>query len=257
MHARVSPILFHVPRWGVAVPAYEFCIVLAVVVGQVVGPRLAARLEGLDASRVRWALLVLAVPAVAGARLHFLAVSGRLPSLLSDPLEIVRLEGGMHAPGAFIAILLTVPLAARWIGVSVGRLADALTPTVALGIAIARVGCFLAGCCYGKPCTWPWCFTLHTLVPPAAVHPFPLYLASGAILIGAYSLASYRAPHRPGAVALRALFAFAALSAGLEVLRADYFSRVYWGPLPQLTWMSAAVAALAGATLLAQRRRVA
>jgi len=35
-------------------------------------------------------------------------------------------------------------------------IADILTPSLALGYAIARIGCFLNGCCYGLPCDLPW-----------------------------------------------------------------------------------------------------
>ena len=34
--------------------------------------------------------------------------------------------------------------------------ADAHGPSVALGLAIGRLGCFFNGCCYGDPCDLPW-----------------------------------------------------------------------------------------------------
>ena len=38
------------------------------------------------------------------------------------------------------------------------RLADVIVPTVALGQAFGRLGCFAAGCCWGKPASMhlPW-----------------------------------------------------------------------------------------------------
>jgi phosphatidylglycerol:prolipoprotein diacylglycerol transferase len=33
---------------------------------------------------------------------------------------------------------------------------DAFAPGIALGHAIGRIGCFSAGCCYGKPTSLPW-----------------------------------------------------------------------------------------------------
>jgi len=33
---------------------------------------------------------------------------------------------------------------------------DVITPSLSLGLAFGRVGCFLAGCCWGKECTLPW-----------------------------------------------------------------------------------------------------
>ena len=33
---------------------------------------------------------------------------------------------------------------------------DVVAPSIALGIALGRFGCFLNGCCYGDPCELPW-----------------------------------------------------------------------------------------------------
>src|SRR6516164_6903216 len=35
-------------------------------------------------------------------------------------------------------------------------LLDVVAPSLALGIAVGRIGCFLNGCCYGDLCTLPW-----------------------------------------------------------------------------------------------------
>jgi phosphatidylglycerol:prolipoprotein diacylglycerol transferase len=50
------------------------------------------------------------------------------------------------------------------------RTADAFAPGLALGHAIGRLGCFAAGCCYGKPTSAWWGVTF---TDPAA------YLVSG------------------------------------------------------------------------------
>jgi len=44
-----------------------------------------------------------------------------------------------------------------------------------LGLAFGRVGCFLNGCCYGKPTTLPWGITFPTVAPLVARHPTQLY----------------------------------------------------------------------------------
>jgi phosphatidylglycerol:prolipoprotein diacylglycerol transferase len=62
---------------------------------------------------------------------------------------------------------------------------DILAPSVALGHAIGRLGCFTAGCCYGKPTTMPWGVTFTDPyakeivgVPLGiALHPTQLYEA--------------------------------------------------------------------------------
>ncbi|MDR1677038.1 MAG: prolipoprotein diacylglyceryl transferase, partial [Deltaproteobacteria bacterium] len=69
-----------------------------------------------------------------------------------QPLKIIKYwEGGlMFQGGLLFGLLLTVFLAAR------GKfnfliMSDALAPALALGQAIGRLGCLLAGCCHGRP----------------------------------------------------------------------------------------------------------
>jgi phosphatidylglycerol:prolipoprotein diacylglycerol transferase len=67
--------------------------------------------------------------------------------------------------------------------------ADALTPSVALGTMFGRVGCYLNGCCYGRPTTLPWGVTF----PPdsyagaefgnATLHPSQLYAAVAGLVM--------------------------------------------------------------------------
>lgn len=58
---------------------------------------------------------------------------------------------------------------------------DVFAPTLGLGIAIARIGCFLNGCCFGTPTGLPWGMTFPAgSIPeffygPAPLHPTQLY----------------------------------------------------------------------------------
>jgi len=58
---------------------------------------------------------------------------------------------------------------------------DLFVPSLALGIAIGRVGCFFNGCCFGMPTDLPWCVRFPaesiagSVFPNACVHPTQLY----------------------------------------------------------------------------------
>ena len=54
-----------------------------------------------------------------------------------------------------------------------------LLPALAFGHAVGRVGCFLAGCCYGIPSELPWAI----LTQGAFRHPVPLYEALGLVTL--------------------------------------------------------------------------
>jgi len=53
-------------------------------------------------------------------------------------------------------------------GMSFWQTADIMAPGLAVGQAIGRIGCFFAGCCYGKVCDLPWASTFNN---PASLAP--------------------------------------------------------------------------------------
>jgi phosphatidylglycerol:prolipoprotein diacylglycerol transferase len=134
------------------------------------------------------------------------------------------------------------------------------------------LGCALHGCCFGSRSDLPWAVSLppgssafltqaeQRLIPPAAgaslpVHPLPLYFSAVALLIAALALWMGASKRYEGRRALWFLVLFSASSAVLEPLRADDPFRVYWGPLPQLLWVSAGMAVVFLAVLTVVERR--
>ena len=62
-----------------------------------------------------------------------------------------------------------------WKKVKFWSIMDLTGLCVPLALAFGRVGCFLNGCCYGKPTTMPWGVTFPTAAPLVARHPTQLY----------------------------------------------------------------------------------
>src|SRR5436190_17651268 len=69
-------------------------------------------------------------------------------------LDFFRSGGVFY--GGFIGALLASVIAIRVYKLPWWRTADAFAPGIAIGQAIGRLGCFSAGCCWGKPTTEPW-----------------------------------------------------------------------------------------------------
>ena len=100
---------------------------------------------------------------------------------------------------------------------------------LAVGIAIGRLGCFAAGCCWGKFTTLPWAVTFTDVYAARAVgtpmdtplHPSQLYESAAAFLIFAFLL--WLAPRKSfhGQVALSYVALYSAVRFGLEFLRDD------------------------------------
>jgi len=140
-----------------------------------------------------------------------------------------------------------------------------------VGVVLARLGCLLHGCCFGAPCTGPWCLRfpptsaafavqrMHGLVPPDAaaslpLHPLQVYFALVGVSVTVLALWLQRRKQYDGQVALLGLLIFSLGSAGLEFLRGDDGLRVFWGPLPQLEWTALAMTVGAAVALVAAQR---
>lgn len=77
----------------------------------------------------------------------------------AHPKEIFSL-GTLQAGGVFSGGLVLAIIAAIWYlrkhHIGFLTAADVFAPGIAIGHALGRVGCFAAGCCYGRPTDVPW-----------------------------------------------------------------------------------------------------
>jgi phosphatidylglycerol:prolipoprotein diacylglycerol transferase len=98
-------------------------------------------------------------------------------------------DGGLTLYGGIIAAMLTVWYMTRRRGIPFLVMADIFSPGVALGIGITRVGCFLAGCCFGMPTDHFCAVNFPHGSPPwkqfgdVALHPSQLYASAGGFLV--------------------------------------------------------------------------
>jgi phosphatidylglycerol---prolipoprotein diacylglyceryl transferase len=152
----VHPTLFsfHVGGALVVVRAYSTFMVLAWLAAVALGTVVAWRLG----SSWRRALAVFAgglVGAVAGARLLDLIVNWAYYA--GNPARIWAFEfTGFSLYGGLILGFLVAATITRALRLPIWRLADSAVPALAASIILMRVGCFLNGCCFGKPTALPW-----------------------------------------------------------------------------------------------------
>ena len=83
---------------------------------------------------------------------------------MSYPRQIFSLST-LQAAGVFqgglVLAFVTAFFYMRHTGLPWLQTLDAFAPGIAIGHAIGRLGCFAAGCCWGKECTLPWAVTFH------------------------------------------------------------------------------------------------
>ena len=134
-------------RW-LRIASYPAFLYLGLNAGVVAG-NIAAHRSGLDAFRVFVAMILLLIPALAGARLLFVASHWRV--YRREPRRIWRRsEGGMAMYGGVpLMIVCSVPLL-RVLRVPFAAFWDVASFTILTGMAFTRVGCLLNGCCAGR-----------------------------------------------------------------------------------------------------------
>jgi phosphatidylglycerol:prolipoprotein diacylglycerol transferase len=183
----MHPILFEIGSW----PVYSYGVLLALA--YLAGLQLAvirARRWGLNATKVMDFGIYLIIAALVGAKLMLVAVD--FDYFRQQPRELLSLvrAGGVFYGGLLGALGVGLWLVRRY-GLPVWTTADLFAPGIALGHVIGRVGCLLAGCCYGQPTEAAWGITFTHPVAAANVgtplglplHPTQVYDAGAELLI--------------------------------------------------------------------------
>jgi len=213
---------FHLPTYGAL-------LVLAILAGIFTAIRLGRRV-GLDSGLVldfcTWVMMV----ALVGAKV--LMVLTEWSYYRDNPGEIFSLStlmaGGVFY-GGFLAALFFTLWYVRVQKLSFWKVADVLAPAVALGQSIGRLGCFSAGCDYGKPTQVRWgvvftsAFAHDVSGVPLGVrlHPTQLYESFATFLIFGILLWQFPRRRREGGVFLIYVGLYALARFFLEYLRGD------------------------------------
>ena len=85
---------------------------------------------------------------------------------------ITQFGSGLVFLGGLIGGMLAVTIYIRKHKLSWPLVSDWVAPYLILGHAIGRLGCFLVGDCYGKPCNLPWAVTFKNGLPPTTFSSF-------------------------------------------------------------------------------------
>ncbi len=165
----MRPVLFHIASYPVY--SYGVMLFLAFLTGIFVVRHELAR-RGQDASAAYMIGAVAAISGVLGARIFY--VAGHLEQFSGKWGQVFdfNMRGLVYYGGLALAVPCCVLLVRR-MGLPTGEVADSVGLALPLSLAVARVGCFLNGCCGGKPSGLPWAVTFPGAA--TAVHPTQLY----------------------------------------------------------------------------------
>lgn len=143
------PVLFTIHSINLPIHSYGVMLGISLVAGWFL--TLHSGKSQLPLSQLKKMIVISAVCALLGARL--LAILTTWHNLdWQHPLTLL-LPGhtGLVAYGGFIGGFLGALAFHKKLNVSLSAFADAAAPSLALGLGITRIGCFLYGCDYGRP----------------------------------------------------------------------------------------------------------
>ena len=195
--------------------------------------RLNRRHAGLSEDQASNLLLLAMVSGIVGSRIFYVAMNwGYYSCHLS---RIIRIDqGGLVFYGGFLLAMASIIVYSRKCKLDIFRVLDVFAPAMAAAHAWGRIGCFLNGCCFGKPtdCVFgiPYPagsapFLRYGDVP---LHPVQLYEAGVNILIGLLMLVLIRKCKRGTAMAAY-LAIYGVIRFADEFFRGDH--RQFWNGL--------------------------
>src|SRR5262245_16546780 len=145
------PELFKIPFLNIPLHTYGLLLAIGFIAALWATARFAER-DGLPKNKVYDLGLYILASALIGAKVLMIFTDwdefrGDWRRMIS--LDVLR-SGGVYFGGFIIALAVSVILMRVW-KLPWRKTADAFAPGIALGHAIGRLGCFSAGCCWGKP----------------------------------------------------------------------------------------------------------
>jgi phosphatidylglycerol:prolipoprotein diacylglycerol transferase len=248
----MKPNLFVIGSGAHAFPvhSYGFLIAIGLVVGVAISLR-RGRSVGIDTGATLDLTFYSVLVGLVGARLLYVLMhAGEYARLCSgfglprslgqkvyDCTAPLRFwQGGLVFLGGAVLSAVVMLLYARRRNLKLGDVADVLAPSVSIAHVFGRIGCFMVGCCYGKP----WASGVH--FPPDSVaysellahrdivvgapftyglHPTQIYESVGELFIFIGLVWLWRRRKFPGAIALSYAFAYGILRFFIEIFRGD------------------------------------
>lgn len=209
MYPELLTLNFGDSQW--IIKSYSFFYALAVLI-VVLGTFFLAQKNGFPKNKLILFLGAVSVAGFIGARLmHFLT---NREAYLLNKYNLFSLDmEGFAISGGILGAAFGGWLVCKKLNLDFWKLGDISVVFLGLGIALARIGCFLNGCCFGKKTTLPWgvkfpnlsqahqyqlSHGMGGLFGPSSVHPTQIYEALAAIIGSLLVLCIIHKKNKPG-----------------------------------------------------------
>lgn len=219
-----------------------------------------AKRYGMDADKIMDLCFYIVVAAIVGSRLLYVMTYPEY--FAKNPIEIFKIwNGGLVFYGGFIGAVITVIVYLKACHLPLGKTVDIGAVSLPLGHFLGRIGCFFAGCCYGKACELSWAITFHnpdSLAPLyVPLHPTQLYESASNLII--FSIICLFRPYKKfdGQLFLAYIIFYGINRSIIEVFRGDFRGPTILSvfSISQLIGILAAIISLVTLLLLDRRKK--
>ena len=255
------PRLFEIGPFSL--PTYGVLVALGFLLGLHLAGRLARRV-GMNPEQVTNLGVYIALSAIVGAKAFY--ILSEWDYYAADWSRLFSLSslqaGGVFYGGLLAALAVTVLYVKRnrmdWLPT-----ADVFAPSLAAGHAVGRLGCFAAGCCWGKPTDMPWAVIFTNQLAHEYVgvplnihlHPTQLYDAFGTGLIALFLFWRFFKPHAAGTIVGWYLILYSSFRFVVEFYRADQARPLLSDSISATQWVAVGLVILGTAILARNRNR--
>jgi len=169
----MKPVLFEI--WGIRIYGYGTMIAIGIMVAVILFSNRAKK-KGYDEEKTLDMSILAVVLGILGGKLLYIITD--IKNIVSNPIDFKELGMGFVVYGAIIGGVLGAYLYCRRKKWSTLKVFDIVIPSLPLAQGFGRIGCFLAGCCYGAETTLPIgvVFKEESLAPSGVhLHPTQIY----------------------------------------------------------------------------------
>jgi phosphatidylglycerol---prolipoprotein diacylglyceryl transferase len=127
---------------------YGLMIAIGFIAGLLVAVKTGSR-NGIDSQKIMDMGFLLIISGVIGSRITYILMN--FSEYSANPLNMFKLwEGGLVFSGGLLTAIIAAFFYLRHHRLNLWQVMDVWAPAVAIGQAFGRIGCFMAGCCYGR-----------------------------------------------------------------------------------------------------------
>jgi len=162
---------------------------LLIAIGFIIGLMVAIRTgkgHGINSQQIMDMSFLLIISGIIGSRIAYILMN--FSYYLANPVDIFKLwQGGLVFSGGLLVAIVVIFFYIKHHNFNMLQMGDIFAPSIAIGQAIGRIGCLMAGCCYGRETSVPWSviFTNPKSLAPLNIplHPTQLYDSLGNFII--------------------------------------------------------------------------